>query len=174
MGLERPVALKVLGIHAAPDSSARRRFLNEARTAAALHHTHIVPVFDVGQVGGLCYYAMQRIEGSGLDWVVRHLRRSRPAVAGGRWRPGERPVPDHDPSGCSAGRRRSTPGSGISGSAWPRDGCRRQDRRRRARQRHRRRAGDRIVARGGRRAASITGPFTPCSRRAGRFDGLVG
>src|ERR1700722_11642192 len=83
VGLDRPVALKVLGIHAAPDSSARRRFLNEARTAAGLHHTHIVPVFDVGQVGGLCYYAMQRIEGSGLDWVVRHLRRSRPTVPGG-------------------------------------------------------------------------------------------
>jgi eukaryotic-like serine/threonine-protein kinase len=83
VGLDRPVALKVLGVHAAPDSSARRRFLNEARTAAGLHHTHIVPVFDVGQVGGLCYYAMQRIEGSGLDWVVRHLRRSRPPIPGG-------------------------------------------------------------------------------------------
>jgi serine/threonine protein kinase/WD40 repeat protein len=83
MGLDRPVALKVLGLHAAPDSSARRRFLNEARTAAGLHHTHIVPVFDVGQVGGLCYYAMQRIEGSGLDRVVRHLRRTRPSTSGG-------------------------------------------------------------------------------------------
>src|SRR5208283_6240351 len=83
VGLDRPVALKVLGIHAAPDSSARRRFLNEARTAAGLHHTHIVPVFDVGQVGGLCYYAMQRIEGSGLDRVLRHLRRTRPQVAAG-------------------------------------------------------------------------------------------
>ena len=78
VGLDRPVALKVLGTHAAPDSSARRRFLNEAQTAAGLHHTHIVPVFDVGQVGGLCYYAMQRIEGSGLDRVIRHLRRTRP------------------------------------------------------------------------------------------------
>ena len=83
VGLDRPVALKVLGTHAAPDSSARRRFLNEARTAAGLHHTHIVPVFDVGQVGGLCYYAMQRIEGSGLDRVVRHLRRTRPAAGSG-------------------------------------------------------------------------------------------
>jgi serine/threonine protein kinase/WD40 repeat protein len=77
VGLDRPVALKVLGSHAAPDSSARRRFLNEARTAAALHHTHIVPVFDVGQAGGLCYYAMQRIEGSGLDRLIRHLRTAR-------------------------------------------------------------------------------------------------
>ena len=71
VGLDRPVALKVLGTHAAPDSSGRRRFLNEAQTAAGLHHTHIVPVFDVGQVGGLCYYAMQRIEGSGLDRVLQ-------------------------------------------------------------------------------------------------------
>jgi serine/threonine protein kinase/WD40 repeat protein len=83
VGLDRPVALKVLGTHAAPDSSARRRFLNEAKTAAGLHHTHIVPVFDVGQVGGLCYYAMQRIEGSGLDQVIRHLRRTRPAGGSG-------------------------------------------------------------------------------------------
>ena len=83
MALDRPVALKVLGVHAAPDSSARRRFLNEARTAAGLHHTHIVPVWDVGQVGGLCYYAMQRIEGSGLDRVIRHLRRTRQLGSGG-------------------------------------------------------------------------------------------
>src|SRR5205085_1873466 len=83
VGLDRPVALKVLGSHAAPDSTGRRRFLNEARTAAGLHHTHIVPVFDVGQVGGLCYYAMQRIEGSGMDRVIRHLRRTRPLGAAG-------------------------------------------------------------------------------------------
>jgi len=82
VGLDRPVALKVLGSQAAPDSNGRRRFLNEARTAAGLHHTHIVPVFDVGQVGGLCYYAMQRIEGSGLDRVIRHLRRDRATAAG--------------------------------------------------------------------------------------------
>jgi serine/threonine protein kinase/WD40 repeat protein len=82
VGLDRPVALKVLGTHAAPDSGGRRRFLNEARTAAGLHHTHIVPVFDVGQVGGLCYYAMQRIEGAGLDRVLRHLRHDRASAAG--------------------------------------------------------------------------------------------
>ncbi len=82
VALDRPVALKVLATPAAPDSSGRRRFLNEAKTAAGLHHTHIVPVFDVGQVGGLSYYAMQRIEGSGLDRVVKHLRRGRATAAG--------------------------------------------------------------------------------------------
>ena len=101
VGLDRPVALKVLGVHAAPDSSARRRFLNEARTAAGLHHTHIVPVFDVGQVGGLCYYAMQRIEGSGLDWVVRHLRRSRPPVPGGGGGPASGRFVSHDAQSAS-------------------------------------------------------------------------
>ncbi len=90
VGLDRPVALKVLGSSAAPDSGGRRRFLNEAKTAAGLHHTHIVPVFDVGQVGGLCYYAMQRIEGSGLDRVIKHLRRDR-AVAAGSTYPGGTP-----------------------------------------------------------------------------------
>src|SRR4051812_45669477 len=90
--LDRPVALKVLGIHAAPDSSGRRRFLNEAKTAAGLHHTHIVPVFDVGQVGGLCYYAMQRIEGSGLDRILRALRRDRATAAGSATGP-VRPAP---------------------------------------------------------------------------------
>jgi serine/threonine protein kinase/WD40 repeat protein len=85
IALDRPVALKVLGSHAAPDSSARRRFLNEARTAARLHHTNIVPVFDVGQVGGLCYYAMQRIEGTGLDRVLRRRRRDPPGFAAPSW-----------------------------------------------------------------------------------------
>jgi serine/threonine protein kinase/WD40 repeat protein len=80
--LDRPVALKVLGAPASPGSRGRQRFLNEAKTAAGLHHTHIVPVFDVGQVGGLCYYAMQRIEGCGLDRVLRLLRRERTTGAG--------------------------------------------------------------------------------------------
>ena len=57
--------------------------MNEARTAAGLHHTHIVPVFDVGQAGALCYYAMQRIEGSGLDRVIRYLRRTRNSTVTG-------------------------------------------------------------------------------------------
>ncbi len=94
--LDRPVALKVLDARATREgSNGLRRFLNEARTAAALHHTNIVPVFDVGHVGGLCYYAMQRIEGSGLDRVIVTLRRDRPTGAGsgsGRRTPPPRPA----------------------------------------------------------------------------------
>ncbi len=80
--LDRPVALKVLDARATRDGNGLRRFLNEAKLAAALHHTHIVPVFDVGHVGGLCYYAMQRIEGAGLDRVIKSLRRDRTTGAG--------------------------------------------------------------------------------------------
>ena len=103
VGLDRPVALKVLGTQAAPDSSGRRRFLNEAKTAAGLHHTHIVPVFDVGQVGGLCYYAMQRIEGSGLDRVLRILRRDRSIAAGSSVGSGSKKSPT--PPGLKVGPR---------------------------------------------------------------------
>src|SRR5262249_53615163 len=98
VGLDRPVALKVLGTHAAPDSSARRRVLNEARTAAGLHHTHIVPVFDVRQVGGVCYYALPRVQGSGLERVIRPLRRTRSPGGMG----GAAGTPSSDASGTSA------------------------------------------------------------------------
>ncbi|MDG3002542.1 WD40 repeat domain-containing serine/threonine protein kinase [Paludisphaera mucosa] len=114
VGLDRPVALKVLGTLAAPDSSARRRFLNEARVAAGLHHTHIVPVFDVGQVGGLCYYAMQRIEGSGLDRVVRWLRKERGAGGGRSSEPGGRA------GSSSASKLVRAWARASSGVIWPR------------------------------------------------------
>ncbi|WP_435008995.1 WD40 repeat domain-containing serine/threonine protein kinase [Tundrisphaera lichenicola] len=114
VGLDRPVALKVLGGQAAPDSSGRRRFLNEAKTAAGLHHTHIVPVFDVGQVGGLCYYAMQRIEGSGLDRVLRHLRRDR-TVAAGSTLGSASPRPTAAGSGRTPSRRPAEASLGASG-----------------------------------------------------------
>ena len=126
--LDRPVALKILGGHAAPGSSGRRRFLNEAKTAAGLHHTHIVPVFDVGQVGGLCYYAMQRIEGSGLDRVLRVLRRDRLTASGspsGRGSSGPSPHQtaalddDHHSASHSASGLLSVPGrGGDSTASW--------------------------------------------------------
>ncbi len=54
------------------------RFRREARAAARLHHTNIVPVFGVGECEGVHYFAMQFIRGQGLDRVLhelRHLRR---------------------------------------------------------------------------------------------------
>lgn len=57
--LGREVALKVLAPQLAQDADARERFLREARTAAKLHHPHIVPIYDVGTHGDLAYIAME-------------------------------------------------------------------------------------------------------------------
>src|SRR5262245_310239 len=75
--LGRRVALKVLPKSAAGDGSAQVRFQREARAAARMHHTNIVPVFDVGQDGDHLYYAMQLIHGQGLDLVIDDLKRLR-------------------------------------------------------------------------------------------------
>jgi outer membrane protein assembly factor BamB len=67
LSLKRRVALKVLRFGGAADSEALARFQREAETVARLHHTNIVPVFAVGCEQGVHYYAMQFIEGQGLD-----------------------------------------------------------------------------------------------------------
>ena len=54
-----------------------RRFHNEARSAAQLHHTNIVSVFDYGEHDGVCYYAMQYIAGHSLDQILTDVRRLR-------------------------------------------------------------------------------------------------
>jgi serine/threonine-protein kinase len=75
--LGRRVALKVLTGHQLPNPAHLRRFEREARAAARLHHTNIVPVFGVGEQDGLHYYVMQFIQGLGLDDVISELTRLR-------------------------------------------------------------------------------------------------
>lgn len=75
VSLGRRVALKVLAKQALLDSKQRRRFDREAKAAARLHHTNIVPVFGVGEAEGFCYYVMQFIRGLGLDKVLEELKR---------------------------------------------------------------------------------------------------
>jgi WD40 repeat protein/serine/threonine protein kinase len=77
VSLGRHVALKVLPQQRLPNSTQRQRFEREARSAAKLHHTNIVPVFGVGEDGGLHYYVMQYIPGLGLDAVLDELRQLR-------------------------------------------------------------------------------------------------
>jgi hypothetical protein len=77
LSLGRHVAIKVLPAHALLDARQLGRFQREARSAAKLHHTNIVPVFGVGEQDGLHYYVMQFIPGLGLDLVLDELRRLR-------------------------------------------------------------------------------------------------
>jgi WD40 repeat protein/serine/threonine protein kinase/tetratricopeptide (TPR) repeat protein len=79
VSLGRHVALKVLPRKMLPDARAKRRFEREAKAAAKLHHTNIVPVFGVGEHDGLPYYVMQFIPGQGLDLVLNELHRLKAA-----------------------------------------------------------------------------------------------
>ena len=79
--LGRRVALKVLSASALVDAKQVRRFEREAKAAARLHHTNIVPVFGVGRQDGHHYFVMQFIAGLGLDAVLEDLRRLRWAKA---------------------------------------------------------------------------------------------
>jgi serine/threonine protein kinase/WD40 repeat protein len=77
--LGRHVALKVFAPWARADPKLIERFGREARAAARLHHTNIVPVFGVGEHEGHRYYAMQFIQGQGLDVILHELCRWRSA-----------------------------------------------------------------------------------------------
>ena len=64
--LDRPVALKmILASHLASPEHIRR-FQSEARAAARLRHSHIVPIHEVGQLAGQHYFTMEYIEGESL------------------------------------------------------------------------------------------------------------
>jgi WD40 repeat protein/serine/threonine protein kinase len=99
--LGRRVALKVLSAGALADTAAVRRFEREARAAARLHHTNIVPVFGVGQQDGHHYYVMQFIAGLGLDLILQDLRRLRRFRAEPEPEGGEHPKPAQQPEALS-------------------------------------------------------------------------
>ena len=71
--LGRRVALKFLSPDSQTDPVAGRRLLREARAVATLDHPHICSVYEVGEIEGRAYIAMQYIEGETLD---ARLRRS--------------------------------------------------------------------------------------------------
>src|SRR5262249_39387268 len=82
VSLGRHVALKILTGHARLDSRHLARFEREAKAAARLHHTNIVPVYGGGSDAGLHYYVMQYIPGMGLDAVLAEMRRLEPKARG--------------------------------------------------------------------------------------------
>ncbi len=81
ISLGRTVALKILPFAAMLDPRQLTRFRNEARAAASLHHTNIVPVFAVGCERSVHFYAMQYIAGESLARVIEELGgRNSPAL----------------------------------------------------------------------------------------------
>ncbi len=70
LGLDRPVALKVIAHQLADDENFRRRFLSESRLAARLEHPAVVSVYDAREDDGELIVAMRLIEGGDLRKLI--------------------------------------------------------------------------------------------------------
>jgi serine/threonine-protein kinase len=69
--LDRKIALKLLSESLQEDLTARKRFLQEAKSAAAIDHPYICNIFDVGEEGGRSFIAMEYVTGQTLEETLK-------------------------------------------------------------------------------------------------------
>src|SRR5213083_3004447 len=72
--LDREVAIKVLPPDISQDPHVIKRFQQEAKTAAKLDHTNIIPIYRVESEGGLNYFVMKYIAGVSLEDVLEQKK----------------------------------------------------------------------------------------------------
>jgi len=68
--LNRIVALKVIGLANWATEAHVKRFRTEAEAVAQLDDPHIVPIYEIGERDGACYFSMKLIEGGRLDKII--------------------------------------------------------------------------------------------------------
>src|SRR6516164_9441994 len=75
VGLQCPVALKVIGEKYLGNESAQLRFLREAQAAASLRHSNVASVLHLGRTGSSYFYAMEFVEGETLEHLIKRSGR---------------------------------------------------------------------------------------------------
>ena len=73
--LEQPVALKFLPEAWARNEDALARFRNEVRIARQVSHPNVCRVYDLGEIGGLCFLSMEYVDGEDLGSLLRRIGR---------------------------------------------------------------------------------------------------
>lgn len=69
--LGRYVALKIMRGPSMDDAVARERFVREAQAAGGLRHPNIVTIYDLGEVEGQMFIAMEFIQGDDLEKIIK-------------------------------------------------------------------------------------------------------
>ena len=69
--LDRTVAVKVMNDAIARHDELRKRFLREAQAAASLQHPNVVSIYDLGEVDGHLYIAMEFVQGADLETLIQ-------------------------------------------------------------------------------------------------------
>lgn len=72
--LDRPVAIKFLPTHLSTSDENKARFVQEARTTAALNHPNILNIYDIDEQDGGLFFVMEYIEGETLKSYLTNLK----------------------------------------------------------------------------------------------------
>ncbi len=73
--LKRAVALKVMNEKIAATPYSRRRFIDEARSMAAVKHDNVATIYEVNEIGGTPFMAMELLKGGTLETLTKEHRK---------------------------------------------------------------------------------------------------